>query len=237
MLKQASRTSRRFREEITCVMFLFRDVSNRSTWSGSRHPPLLKGLKDVTQSCVIGARGEIKKRLFSGRIASTATGVVASFGPRVLNNAWNLFPGIESNRASSPARRHDDKRAGINLNNFNPRIFIIPMTIRRHANTPGSRMHERTHAHMVHLVPRGPVEYACAAVLSALGRECQTFVQLPRCGLCTPRFLHRLAQPRTYSLAFAVTSCRQGRCNATRVYQFRRRFIHQRCFAGFKKCI
>lgn len=44
----------------------------------------------------------------------------------VLNNAWNLFPGIESRLITGSAQRQE--RAGINLNNFNPRIFIIPMT-------------------------------------------------------------------------------------------------------------
>lgn len=69
----------------------------------------------------------------------------------------------ESNRASSPARRHDDKRAGINLNNFNPRIFIIPMT----TMVPHTHIHIHAFTHLSAIL-----EYACVA-LSTLHQECR----------------------------------------------------------------
>ena len=113
---------------------------------------------------------------------------------QVLNNAWNLFPEIESRRDGGTT----DKRAGINLNNFNPRIFIIPMTTMAHA---------RVHAPPSSSSSRVPLNMHARRVCHTLPRSfvCNYSSTPPRRGLClaSTRTAYRYIQS-TNSLALPL---------------------------------
>ena len=105
---------------------------------------------------------------------------------QVLNNAWNLFPEIESRRDGGTT----DKRAGINLNNFNPRIFIIPMTTMAHA-----RMHAPPSSSSSRVPLNMHTRRVCHTLPRSVGLSCATTPRLLPAARDAAYVLHRLAQP------------------------------------------